>query len=76
MKENGSKSVCVEIKSGASLSIPKWLAELEAEKYNSHADLGFIAIRPKGKPAVKDWFIVMPFPEFMNLADEAGYLHG
>lgn len=70
-----SRSVCVEIKSGATLAIPKWLAELKAEKCNAQADLGFVMVRPKGKPAVKDWFIVMPFPEFMELTREAGYLH-
>jgi len=75
VKQDGSKSVCCEIKSGASLSIPKWLSELKAEKKNSNADVGFVVVRPKGKPAVEDWFVLMPHPEFMELMREAGYLH-
>lgn len=75
VKQTGEKSVCVEVKSGAQLSIPKWLSELAAEVKNSNADVGFVVVRPKGKPQVKDWFIVMPHPEFIELMREAGYMH-
>ena len=75
VKQDGTKSVCVEVKSGAALAIPKWLKELSEEVKNSKADVGFVVVRPKGKPDVDDWFIVMPHPEFMELMREAGYLH-
>lgn len=75
VKQNGSHNVVVEIKSGAKLSIPEWLGELKEEKKNAKGDLGFIAVRPKGKPNAEDWFIIMPATEFMQLTREAGYLH-
>lgn len=74
VKGDGQKSVCVEVKSGASLKLPAWIKELKAEVDNAQADVGFIAIRPSGKPKVDDWWAVMPMPEMMKLLEEAGYL--
>lgn len=71
---DGTKSVCVEVKSGASLKIPEWIGELVAEIENSNSDTGFIAIRPKGKPKVEDWFAVVPIPILIELLKEAGFL--
>lgn len=70
----GWKNVCVEVKSGAKLDIPGWMRELEAEIINSKAKTGFLAIRPKGKPNPKDWFIVMSTDRFMELMKKAKYL--
>jgi len=75
VKLDGSQSVCVEVKSGASLNLPLWLRELALEKVNAGADVGFVAVRPKGKPNVEDWYAIMPMPEFMALMREAGYMH-
>lgn len=71
---DGERTVCVEVKSGASLSIPQWIRELRAEIKNSLANTGFIAVRPKNKPNVEDWFAVIPMPELMDLMHQAGYL--
>ena len=68
----GWPGVCVEIKSGATLAIPKWLAELDAETRNAHADIGFVAVRPKGKPDPKDWFVILRPESLMDLMAEAG----
>jgi hypothetical protein len=70
----GWDDVCVEVKSGAALSLPQWLRELAAEIKNAKAKMGFIAVRPKGKPNPEDWFIVMPLPEFLELTEKAGML--
>lgn len=75
-QQDGSHSVVVEVKSGASLDLPGWLRELKAEKQNAKADLAFVAVRPKGKPNVEDWYAIMPMEEFMKLSGEAGYLNG
>jgi len=71
---DGSWNVVVEIKSGAVLSIPKWIKELRAEVRNANAITGHIVIRPKGLPDPKDWWVVMPVPEFMDLMEKAGYV--
>lgn len=71
---DGTKSVCVEVKSGAALKIPQWIGELTEEMKNSASDTGFIAIRPKGKPKVEDWFTVVPMTVLIKLLEEAGYL--
>ena len=67
-------SVCVEVKSGGKLAVSEWLKELEAEMCNSQADTGFVAVRPKGKPDVQDWFAVLPVPVLMDLFGKAGFL--
>jgi hypothetical protein len=71
---DGSWNVVVEVKSGASLKIPQWLAELDAEVANANAATGHIVVRPKGKPDPEDWFVIMPVNEFMDLMQEAGYI--
>ena len=68
----GWPGVCVEIKSGAQLAIPKWLAELDAETRNAHADIGFVVVRPKGKPDPADWFVILRPESLMDLMKEAG----
>ncbi len=71
---DGSWNVVVEVKSGASLKIPEWLKELEAEVRNAQAATGHVVVRPKGKPNPDDWFVLMPVKEFMHLMGEAGYV--
>lgn len=71
---NRSWNVCVEVKSGASLDVPAWMRELDAEMINAKSEMGFIAVRPKGKPDPKDWWIMMPSDLFMELMKKAGYL--
>lgn len=71
---DGSWNVCVEVKSGAALDVPQWMRELESEMVNAKSEMGFIAVRPKGKPDPKDWWIMMPSDLFMNLMQKAGYL--
>lgn len=70
-----TKEVCVEVKSGAKLDLPGWLKELKVETANAGAEVGFVAVRPKGKPNVDDWYGIMPMPELMKLLGEAGYLY-
>ena len=69
----GWPGVCVEIKSGAKLDIAGWLGELAVEKRHAAADVGFVAVRPKGRPDPDDWFVVMPLPELMDLLGAAGW---
>ena len=72
----GWPGVCVEIKSGAALSISQWLKELDQEMINSCASTGFVAVRPKGKPDPADWFTVIPVPILMELMRDAGWIPG
>lgn len=74
VQRDGSKSVAVEVKSGAQLTIPQWLKELTVEVKNAKADTGCVAVRPKGKPNPSDWFVVIPMEMYMELMEEAGYL--
>lgn len=71
---SGWAGVCVEVKSGAKLSIPQWLRELASEKVNAKARLAFLAVRLNGKPRAEDFVVMMPLPEFMVLLEEAGYV--
>lgn len=71
---SGWKNVCTEVKSGAKLDIPGWLRELDAEIINSNSEVGYIAVRPKGLPNPKDWYIVLRPDMFMTIMQKAGYL--
>lgn len=70
----GWPGVCVEVKSGAKLDLPGWLAELDAEIRNANADTGFVAIRPKGKPHPSQWYAALPLPVLMRLMLGAGWI--
>jgi len=59
--------VCVEVKSGARVDVAGWLAELAVEKHNAMAAIGFVAVRPKGKPDPAGWWAVMPLPDMVEL---------
>lgn len=72
---DGSKRVCVEIKSGATLKLNEWLRELDEEITNSRSEAGFVWVRPKGKPRPEDWFVVMRTDMVMHLLKEAGFIH-
>jgi hypothetical protein len=69
----GFPDVCVEVKSGAVLDVPKWMRELEVEVRNSGARMGQIAVRPKGKPNPADWWAMRPLVNDLILLGEAGY---
>ena len=70
----GLPGVCIEVKSGAKLSIPKWLSELEAEVKNSHAVWGTILCRLKGRPRAEDYIAILPVGTLVQLMIEAGWL--
>lgn len=67
-------NICVEVKSGAALDVPKWMRELESEMENAGSEMGFIAVRPKGKPKPEDWWAMLPMELMMDLMKKAGYL--
>lgn len=67
-------SVCVEIKSAATWSPMRWLAELDLEADNAAAETGFVVARPKGKPDPDDYVVLIRLPWFMELLREAGWL--
>lgn len=67
---SGWDNVCVEVKSGASIDIPGWLRQLDAEKTNSHSEYGFVAVRPKGKPDPDDWYAVISLPDMVQLLQD------
>lgn len=72
----GWDRVCVEVKSGAMLALPQWNLELQREIAHSGAETGFIAVRPKGRPTVDDWWAVLPMPLLMRLMERAGFVPG
>lgn len=72
----GWPGVVVEVKSGASLSIPQWLRELDVEIVNAHADPvpSFLVVRPKSKRDPAGWWVIRRLPNDIELLRAAGYL--
>ena len=70
----GWPGVAIEVKSGAKVAIAGWLAELAVEMENARAETGAVVVRPKGKPAVDDWYAVMPVPVWLELMAAAGWV--
>lgn len=70
----GWLGVCVEVKSGARIDIAGWLDELAAEIRNAHAEVGFVAVRPRGKPDPADWYALLPLDALLELLREVGWI--
>ena len=63
---SGLVGVCIEIKSGARLSIPEWMKELEVEVVNDGASEGYLIIKPKGKGKVEQWWVIQTTGQWLN----------
>ena len=70
----GWPGVCVEVKSGGRIDLPGWLSELAAEKANAHAEVGFVAVRPKGTPDPSGWYCVLTLADLLDLMASAGWI--
>jgi len=73
-QEHGGWRICSEVKSGGVIKTAEWLRELKAEITNDNSDSGHIVVRPKGKPRVEDWFVIMDVLGFMDLMSRAGFI--
>ncbi len=57
----GVPNTVIEVKSGANISIPAWLKELDVEMINDGAEHGCLMVKPKGKTKGEDyWCITRP----------------
>lgn len=70
----GWPGVCLEVKSAATLRIPEWMAELDVEMDHAHAATGAVIARPRGKPDVDDWWVIMPPTLWIDLMRAAGWV--
>lgn len=70
----GTPGICWEVKSGARLDLPGWMAELRNETRNAGAAFGVLVIRPKGKPNPADWWCVVTPGTLTALMQEAEWL--
>lgn len=69
----GLVGTVIEVKSGARIDLPGWLDELRVEMDNDRADMGAVAIRPKGRPHPADWIVAMPLPLWWALMKDGGW---
>lgn len=71
----GIPGVVWECKAGERLLIPQWLAETEAERVNAGAELGVLAIKPRGVGVtqVARWWAVKPLEAEVHLLKTAGF---
>ena len=63
----GVPSTVIEVKSGANISIPAWLKELDVEMINDNAEHGCLMIKPKGKTKGEDYWCVTRPDIFFDL---------
>lgn len=69
----GCPGVTVEVKSGARIDLSTWMAELEVEMRNDRTDVGYVAVRPKGRPHAENWWCVVPAEIMVRLLKAAGW---
>jgi hypothetical protein len=69
----GCPGVTCEVKSGARIDLATWMSELEVEMRNDSTEVGYCAVRPKGKPKADDWWCVVPAAVMVRLLKAAGW---
>lgn len=72
---SGLVGVCIEIKSGARLSIPEWMKELEVEVVNDGAYEGYLIVKPKGKGKVEQWWVIQTVGQWLCGIQESQGVH-
>lgn len=76
--DKGDIKVCpgviAEVKNCATLKLPEWFRELEAEVANAGAKYGFLLIKPKGlgRTRIGHWWAGMTVGSYSALHEEAG----
>lgn len=70
----GIPGMCIEVKSAAHWQPVEWLRQTEIERMNSMAEVAWCIARPKGKPVVDDWVILMTPAQLMELLAAAGWV--
>jgi hypothetical protein len=68
----GRERVVVECKNVATLAVPAWIREAEAEAANNGSDFGVVLYKVKGKGQVADGVVAMSPETFVRLIKEAG----
>lgn len=71
----GIPGVVLEVKAGARLEIPRWLAETETEQVNDGAAMGLLIVKPKGvgDTRVGDWWVIQRLEQAESLLRLAGF---
>lgn len=67
----GIPDTVIEVKSGARIDLPAWLAELAAEMQNDGARYGAVAVKPKGTQNPDEFYWVMPSAVFVTMLADA-----
>lgn len=64
----GIDNTVIEVKAAATLSIPAWLRELDVEKINANAAVGYLIIKPKGVGVdnVGKWWVIQRVEDVFN----------
>jgi len=68
----GSERVVIECKNVATLAVPKWIREAEAEAANNGSEFGVVLYKVRGKGQVADGVVAMSPETFVRLVKEAG----
>lgn len=63
----GVRNTVIEVKSGARIDLPGWLAEAEQERVNDDADWSVVVIKPKGVTDPAKFYAVVPFEQWCKM---------
>jgi hypothetical protein len=69
----GIAGVVCEVKSTKTLDLSGWLREVETEKENANAHLGFVVAKKRGTTDPDAWYAVLTFGQLVTLLAAAGY---
>lgn len=65
----GVDGCVIEVKSAAQWLPVEWLRQCETERRNDGASIAWVMARPKGKPNVDDWVVMMTPAQLLELLE-------
>lgn len=63
----GVPNTVIEVKSGARIDLPGWLAEAERERVNDDANWAVVVIKPNGVTDPARFYAVVPFEQWCKM---------
>ena len=67
---DGIPGVCIEVKDHGKHTLAEFIAELEVEMKNSHADTGVVIIKRRGTTDVDQWYALTKCSIWVDLLRE------
>lgn len=70
----GLPGVMIEVKNCTTVDLAGWLKEVQAQKANARADIGFVWHKKRGTTDPRQWYVTMTGQQIIDILRMTGHL--